>query len=123
MSHDTTGTQVRRPAPAERPDHRYDTVPAAVGVAAEQPWHRRYSPIGGSQRHYTLEPVLLTERAVCGDGVVVVIGTKAAYAFPADPEGQIADYLPVAEAPDATADADVLALLGYTIDPRSGWSI
>lgn len=122
MSHDTTGTQIRRPAPAEPADPLDDTVPAAVGVAAEVPWHRRFSPIGGGQRHYRLEPLLLTEQAVCGEGVVVVIGAKAAYAFPADAEGQIADYLPVAEAPGAAADAGVLALLGYTIDLRTAWS-
>jgi hypothetical protein len=120
MSHETTGTQqAPRPA-AEHPTPAIGD--GVVGVAYELPWHRRYSPIGGGQRHYRLDPMLLTDRAVCGDGVVVVIGAKSAYAFPADSEGQIADYIPVAEAPGATTGADVLALLGYTVDPRSGWA-
>jgi len=121
---ESTGTHpIRRTTGAEPADHLYDTVPAAVGVAAEVPWHRRYSPIGGGQRHYRLDPLLLTERAVCGEGVVVVLGVKAAYAFPADADGQIADYRPVAAAPGVTADADVLALLGYTVAADPDWAL
>lgn len=118
-AHDTTGTQL---APRRAPQHPHPAEGGLVGVASEQPWHRRHSPIGGSQRHYTLEPVLWTADAVCGDGVVVVIGLKAGYAFPADAEGHIADYRPVAEVPGARDDAAVLVLLGYSVAADPDWS-
>ena len=117
---EATGTEpLRRPHPATQPQ---PVTPAAVvGVAWEVAWNCRYSPIGGVQRHYSLDPLLLTAEAVCGHGVVVVIGAKAAYAFPADVDGHIGDHIPVLEAPGVTADADLLALLGYTVAADTAW--
>ena len=117
---EATGTEpLRRPHPATQPQ---PVTPAAVvGVAWEVAWNCRYSPIGGVQRHYSLDPLLLTAEAVCGHGVVVVIGAKSAYAFAADVDGHIAEYIPVLEAPGITADADLLALLGYTVAADTTW--
>ena len=119
MTHETTGVQsLNRPRP------RGETQPSSTAaVAHEVPWHRRYSPIGGTQRHYTLDPVLLTPDSVCADGVVVVIGTKAAYAFPADVDGHIADYRPAAQAAGVIHDAELLADLGYTTVPDTVWGV
>jgi len=85
-------------------------------VAQEIPWHRRFSPIGPVQRHYSLEPVLLTERGVCSHGVVTVEGTRGTYAFAADAEGEIADYLALAEAPAGISGAELLSALGYRVN-------
>ena len=102
MTHETTGVQsLNRPRP------RGETQPSSTAaVAHEVPWHRRYSPIGGTQRHYTLDPVLLTPDSVCADG-----------------DGHIADYRPVAQAAGVIHDAELLADLGYTTVPDTVWGV
>lgn len=90
---------------------------ATDGVAQEIPAHRQPSPIGTEQRHYHLEPVWLAPTGVCTAGVVVIAGTRGTYAFPADPDGEIADYLAAAEAPAGVSVTELLAVMGYRIHP------
>lgn len=92
------------------------TPPVQHFVAREIQWHRRYSPIGPVQRHYTLEPLLLTERGVCSHGVVTIEGSRGTYAFASDDSGEIADFLAVAEAPAGISGAQLLAAMGYRVN-------
>lgn len=92
---------------------------ATDGVAQEIPAHRQPSPIGAAQRHYRLEPVLLATTGVCADGVVVIAGARGTYAYPAEADGQIADYTPAAQAPAGTTAAHLLGGLGYRVTTES----
>jgi len=85
------------------------------GVADEAPWNRRVSPIGAPQRHYVLNPMLITEAGVCADGVVVIVGSRGTYVYASDADGEIADYTEVASAPAGTGDGETLAMLGYRV--------
>lgn len=88
-----------------------------TGVANEVSGHRRTSPIGAPQRHYQLEPVLVTPEGVC-DGVVIIAGARGTYAYASDCDGDIADFEPVAVAPQGTSEDDLLAIMGYLICAR-----
>lgn len=90
-----------------------------TGIALEAAENRRLSPIGVPQRHYQLDPVLITPDGVC-TGVVVIAGAKATYVYPSDFDGNIADYAAVAIAPRGTWDDDVLAVMGYCVGAGAG---
>lgn len=90
-----------------------------TGTALEAPENRRLSPIGVAQRHYHLDPVLITPDGVC-TGVVIIAGMKATYVYPSDSDGNIADYAAVAVAPPGTWDDDVLAVMGYCVGADAG---
>lgn len=85
-----------------------------TGTAEEVPSHIRTSPIGAPQRHYRLQPALVTRERACG-GVVIVAGPRGTYAYLSDRDGDIADYEPVAVALPGTGEGDLLATLGYAL--------
>ena len=85
-----------------------------VGTAFEVVENRKHSPIGATQHHYLLEPVLITPEGVCS-AVVVIAGHRATYIYPCDPNGDIADYVEVAMVPGGTPGHDALAVMGYRI--------
>jgi hypothetical protein len=87
-----------------------------TGLAAEVVENRSYSPIGAAQRHYRLEPALVTPEGVC-TGVVVIAGSKGTYVYPSDAHGDISDYIPVGTAPMGTSGRVILTVMGYLIAP------
>lgn len=84
------------------------------GRADEVVEHRGYSTIGAAQRHYVLQPALVTPDGVC-TAVVVVTGSKGTYVYPGDSDGDIADYFPVGKAPVGTSREVILSVMGYRI--------
>lgn len=89
----------------------YRTV---AGTAIEMPTHRRSSPIGSPQRHYRLDPPLMSLGGGRHRDVIVINGRKAAYAFAGDSTGEVADFtaLVIVAAGDHGA---ALSALGYSL--------
>lgn len=84
-------------------------------IATELIEHRRVSPIGTVQRHYRLEPELASARGAFGS-VIVAPGSKGAFVFAANPDGDIDDYFSLlAEVPAVRDPEAALSQLGYTI--------
>jgi len=94
----------------------HDGANHSSGLAAEVIEHRGYSPIGAVQRHYRLQPALVTPEGVC-TGVVVIAGAKGTYVYPSGPDGGISDYIPVGTAPVGTAGTVILTVMGYRVSP------
>lgn len=84
-------------------------------IATEQPKHRRTSLIGGEQRHYDLQPGLVSAHGEFSS-VVVAAGAKAAYVYAADKNGAIADFETLATVPNAKDPEGALSQLGYEVD-------
>jgi hypothetical protein len=99
---------------SEGTDFTHDGSDFPCGVAAEVIEHRGYSPIGAVQRHYLLQPALVTPEGVC-TGVVVIAGAKGTYVYPSGSDGGISDYIPVGTAPVGTAGSVILTVMGYRI--------
>ncbi len=84
-------------------------------VASEISDHRRRSAIGTFQRHYQLRPEIASARGVFSS-VIVVSGEKGTYVFPADEDGDIADYCPIIDPVTGVHDPETALLhLGYTV--------
>jgi hypothetical protein len=91
--------------------HHGKEATMTAATATEFPKHRRISGIGSPQRHYRLEPALITESGT-HHTVVVAGGTKGTYVFAADATGEIADYQALAIVP-VTTHVAALSKLGY----------
>jgi hypothetical protein len=83
------------------------------------PWrprkaNRRTSPIGSLQRHYRLNPPLLTPSRGRQRDAVVITGSRSTYAFAGDGDGEIVDFtaLVIVAAGDQGA---ALSALGYSL--------
>ena len=85
-------------------------MPTSARTATEVATHRYPSPIGTIQRHYQLAPALSGATAV-----VAVPGEDATFVFPADPDGEIADYVALAKVADVIDPDAALSQLGYDI--------
>jgi hypothetical protein len=95
-------------------DYTRDESDCSSGLAAEVVEHRGYSTIGAPQRHYLLQPALVTPTGVC-TGVVVIAGSKGTYVYPGNSAGEISDYKPVGTAPVGTSGKVLLTVMGYRI--------
>lgn len=84
------------------------------GHAREIVANRSHSPVGVLQRHYELDPALVTSAGVC-TGVVAIAGSKATYIYPSDADGEIADYAPLGITPPGTCGEVTLAVMGYAV--------
>ncbi|WP_079461640.1 hypothetical protein [Mycobacteroides abscessus] len=84
-------------------------------VASEISGHRRRSAIGTFQHHYHLRPEISSARGAFSS-VIVVSGEKGTYVFPADEDGDIADYCPIIDPVTGVHDPETaLSHLGYTV--------
>lgn len=87
---------------------------AVTGTAVEVEDHRRTSPIGSPQRHYHLNPPLNTPSGRKWDDAVVIEGLADTYVYPANVNGEIADWSALGMV-KALDDHRALAALGYRI--------
>jgi hypothetical protein len=92
----------------------HDGADHSSGLAAEVVENRGYSAIGSAQRHYRLQPVLVTPEGVC-TGVVVIAGSLGTYVYPGNADGEIADYVPLGVTPPGTGGEVTLAVMGYRV--------
>ena len=83
-------------------------------TATELPAHRYLSPVGTTQRHYRLSPAFSCERG--GFTAIVAVPAEAdTFLFPADPDGEIADFEALAKVPGVIDPDAALSELGYRI--------
>lgn len=86
-----------------------------TGIATELTEHRCVSPIGTVQRHYQLKPEFTSARGVFSS-VVVAPGSKGAYVFAANQDGDIEDYFStIADVPGVRDPEAALSRLGYAV--------
>jgi len=98
----------------QRTEFTREESDCSSGLAAEVVEHRGYSPIGAPQRHFLLQPALVTPVGVC-TGVVVIAGSKGTYVCPANSDGTVSDFKPVGTAPAGTSGKVLLTVMGYRI--------
>ena len=86
----------------------------AERTATELTTHRYLSPIGTTQRHYRVNPALPCDRGAF-TSLVLVPGESATFVFPADADGEIADFEALAKVAGVTDTVAALAHLGYYV--------
>lgn len=86
-------------------------VMTTLRTATELPLHRYPSPIGTVQRHYQLVPSMRG----AAQGVVAVPAEADTFLFPADPDGEIADFEALAKVPGVVDPEAALSELGYCV--------
>jgi hypothetical protein len=84
------------------------------GLAVEVVENRGHCAIGAEQRHYVLNPALVTPDGVC-TGVVVIAGARGTYVYPGGVDGEISDYTPLGVAPGGTHGEIMLTVMGYLV--------
>ena len=85
-----------------------------TGTAIEVPRNRGISPIGTPLRHYQLDVRVSGPQGGVYTDAVVIEGFGTIYAYAADADGDIADWLAMVEVPGGD-DTAVLAVLGCRV--------
>lgn len=96
-----------------RPADRFGAFESVTDLAVV-PRNRGISPIGTPLRHYLLDVRVSGPQGGVYTDAVVIEGFGTIYAYAADSDGDIADWLAMVEVPGGD-DASVLTVLGCRI--------